>query len=292
MLSTRFDGAIGARVEGVDLAALDDELFGEIHRKFLDHSVLVFPDQKLSPAEMVEFSRRFGKLIVHPLVEYNHPDQEEIFVLSNVVVDGKPKGLDDGGSYWHSDYSYKAVPALATILYGVEIPERGGDTLFVDMYRAYETLGHDTKTEIEGLKARHWLTLGGADTALEFLPPGVAKPANSERKARLDPEFVAANPPTGHPIVRVHPETGRKALFVHPSYTHEVVGMSDTDGKSLLRRLFAHSTQPEFQIRHRWSANDLVVWDNRCTMHAATTSGLPKTERRTVYRTSVDAPVF
>ena len=159
------------------------------------------------------------------------------------------------------------------------------------MYKAYETLDTPTKNQIENLKANNWLKIGGHDHARDFRPPGV-KPAASVITAKIDPKFIADNPPTVHPVVRVHPETGRKCLYVHPATTHSIVGYSEDESRKLLYHLFSHMTKPEHYVRHKWTKGDVVMWDNRCTMHAATTSGMPSTNHRTVYRVTVDAPVF
>ncbi len=164
------------------------------------------------------------------------------------------RGREKAGTYWHSDLSYMNPPALASLLYGLEVPPSGGDTMFCSLYAAYDALSDTMKSVLEGLTAVH---------NFGFASRGVFR-AEQATQSQLD-----ATPAVVHPVVRTHPETGRKVLFVNPGFTSHIVGMHPAESRALLDFLFAHATQPEFIYRHRWRPKDLVMWDNRCTMHYA-----------------------
>lgn len=243
---------LGAEVVGVDLARpLDDDAFARVRRAHLDHAVVVFRDQHLSPEQQIAFSRRFGELHIHFLTHYLMPGHPEILVLTNLRKDGRPIGIEDAGRYWHSDVSYEEAPPLGSLLYAVEIPPVGGDTLFASMYAAYDALDEATKGRIAGLRARHRY---GLDRR--------ARHATDEQRAKLQD--------VSHPVVRTHPETGRKALYVNRGFTYAIEGVPEEEGAGLLARLLDHVEDPRFQYRHVWRPHDLVFWDNRCAMHHAT----------------------
>jgi taurine dioxygenase len=264
---------MGAEIRGVDLSRpLEDAAFGEILDAFHRHMLLVFPDQRIDEAQQIAFSRRFGELQVHVLDQYRHPRHPEIFVQSNVDrATGKTTGThpDKGSLAWHSDLSFQARPALATALYGIEVPERGGDTLFADMCAAYDALDGDSKTLLAGLKAVH-------DLSVQRVRAG--EPPMTERQR-------AEAPPVEHPAVRTHPATGRKALFVSRHASH-IVGLPKAEGDALLERLQAHATSERFVHRQRWKPRDLIIWDNRCTIHSATPYDAAA-EKRVMHRTVV-----
>ena len=252
-------GRFVARIAGVELSQpLEDDCSARIHDAFLEHSVLVFSGQQLSNEQHIAFSRRFGELEIHTAKHWLLPDFPEILALSNRGEKGT-KPIVNGGAYWHSDMTYLAEPPLGSLLYALEVPPEGGDTLYADMYAAYESLDDETRTRIEGLEAIH--RYGDR-----------YKMMASEDKDRppLTREQLAAVPDIVHPLVRTHPETGRKALFVNEGFTIGIAGMPKIAGKALLEKLFHHSVQPSRIYRHRWRAGDLVMWDNRCTMHRAT----------------------
>jgi len=270
-LSPRF----GIAIEGVDLnQAMSDDEFAHIHHLFVDNKLVCFKGQSLSAPGQIEFSKRFGPLEIHLLTQYNHPDHPEIFRLSNRVVDGKPQGISDGGSYWHSDFAFQEHPAKATILNALEIPPEGGDTLFVDMEAAYEALSPEWKARLQGLRAVHRYrrnkSADGQSTKVEL---------NESQKAQT-PDVV-------HPLIRTNPDTGRKAIFAHKGMTAEIVGLSAQESDEILNFLFEHTIQPEFRYDFRWSPGDVVMWDNRSTMHSATTRNLPAGQYRSLYRTTV-----
>lgn len=252
-------GALAADVTGIDLAQdLGGNLAGTIRRAFLDHSVLVFRDQSLTPDQLLDFSRVFGDPVKHLLEGFRHPENPDIFVVSNVREDGRPKGAIYAGQYWHSDLSYTAEPARASMLLALEIPSSGGDTMFANMSLAYESLSPPLQTLLQGLRAVHDYS-HAYDTVFSKLPG--RPPMTEAERAKV--------PPVEHPVVRTHPDTGRKALFVNPGFTSRILGLTDGESDALLTFLFEHTTQPEFVYRHQWQPRDLVLWDNRCLMHRA-----------------------
>lgn len=273
-------GRFVAEITGVDLSEpLDDHRFTSIHDTFLEHSILVFRGQTLSNEQHIAFSRRFGELEIHPAKHWLLPDSPEILALSNRGENGT-RPIVNGGAYWHSDMTYMAKPPLGSLLYAIKVPPEGGDTLYTDMYKAFETLDEQMKRRIAGLEVIHRY----GDRYQKM---------SSEDKDRppLTPEQLAEVPDVVHPAVRTHPETGRKALFVNEGFTIGVVGMPKDESAALLEKLFRHSVQPAHIYRHRWQAGDLVMWDNRCTMHRATEYDLR--HDRAMHRTTIqgDRPV-
>ncbi len=272
------DAGLGAEITGIDLsAALENtEVMAAIESAFLEHHVVAIRDQKLDVNDVVEVSRRFGPLEPHVLDRFHHPETPLVLVLSNRVdANGRALGLRDAGSFWHSDVSFKERPAKATLLYAIEVPEQGGDTLFCDMMAAYEALPEPTKQEIDGLMAVH-----------DY--------ANRDRVAhrtgtqpRLDRENLRRVPPVRHPVVRRHPVTGRKALYVNPTYTVRIEGMETGRSDALLKWIFDHCLEERFRMRYRWRAGDVVIWDNAAVMHAATTQNLDPSLHRTLWRTII-----
>jgi taurine dioxygenase len=275
-----FDAPLGAEVYGLDLAQpLADDAFAELHRAHLDHHVLVFRDQHITPSQQVAFSRRFGRLQIHVLRQFQLASDPEVLIISNVKEDGKPIGLGDAGHYWHSDLSYKAIPSLGSMLHAQELPSEGGDTLFANQHTAWESLPRHLQRAVEGASAEH-----------SYL----AKYADLQKRNPWRPNLTQAQidevVPAVHPIVRIHPETGRRALFVSEHFTTRVVGLAEDESRELLEALFDHSTRPEHIYRHQWREHDMVFWDNRALMHLA--AGCPEDQRRTLYRTTIegDAP--
>ena len=252
-------GRFVAEVAGVDLSKpLDDDRFTHIHDAFLEHSILVFRGQSLTNEQHIAFSRRFGELEIHTAKHWLLPDFQEILVLSNRGEQGT-KPIVNGGAYWHSDMTYKAKPPLGSLLYALEVPPQGGDTLYADMYAAYESLDEQMKRRIADLEAIHRY---GDRYQMMARDDNERPPLTSQQLAEV-PDVV-------HPAVRTHPQTGRKALFVNEGFTIGIAGLPKDEGDALLEKLFRHSVQPAHVYRHRWQAGDLVMWDNRCTMHRAT----------------------
>jgi taurine dioxygenase len=195
-----------------------------------------------------------------------------------VVEHGQPIGLGDAGQFWHSDLSYKERPSLGSLLHAQELPAEGGDTLFADMHRAWDTLPLALKNAIEGARAEH-----------SYLARYEELRERSPWRPKLTEAQVAEVRPVTHPVVRTHPETGRKALFVSEHFTTRIVGLPDAESRDLLHQLFAHSVRPEHVYRHRWQDHDLVFWDNRSVIHLAT--GFPCHMRRRLNRTTIEGDV-
>jgi taurine dioxygenase len=271
---TPVHGRFVAEVGGVDLSQpMDDEHFARIHEAYLEHSILVFRGQSLSNDQHIAFSHRFGELEIHTAKHWLLPEYPEILVLSNRGEQGT-KPIVNGGAYWHSDITYKAKPPLGSLLYALEVPPEGGDTLYADMYAAYESLDDETKARIEDLDAIH-----------RYGDRYKMMAEEDKDRPPLTAEQLAEVPDVVHPVVRTHPETGRKALFVNEGFTIGIVGMPEAEGKALLEKLFEHSVEPEHVYRHRWRVGDLVMWDNRCTMHRATEYDLRHV--RAMHRTTI-----
>jgi len=267
---------MGAEVSGIDLAAgLDDAGFAAIQSAFLQHKLLRFRGQTLREAQQVAFSRRFGELQVHVLDQFRHPEHPEIYVLSNVDKGGKTTGRhpDRGTLVWHSDLSFQRRPALATILYGIAVPRQGGETLFADMVAAYDALPETMKHSIADLRAIHDLDYSRTRAG--------EPPMNARQRAEA--------PPVDHPLVRTHPDTGQKLLYISNHVSH-MQGMPVEDGRALLDELMVHATQEKFIYRNTWESGDVVMWDNRCTMHRATEYDAAG-ERRIIHRTVVKGEV-
>lgn len=274
------DAPLGAEILGLDLSRpLNAEDFARVHRAHLDHGLLVFRDQHLTPEQQIAFSRRFGELQIHVLKQFLLPGHPELFVISNIVENGQPIGLGDAGKFWHSDLSYKELPSLGSMLYAQELPEEGGDTLFASQQRAYETLPEALRRAIEGKRAAHSYTARYADEVFD----GIQRPQLTDAQL-AEVEAVV------HPVVRTHPETGRKGLFVNENFTTHILDIPADDSRQILAELFAHSARPEFVYRHQWQPHDLLFWDNRALIHLAT--GCPKHLRRRMHRTTIqgDAP--
>jgi len=252
----RLSPVIGAEVLGIDLSLqISDQQFSKLRQAWLDaNGVLVIRNQKLTPDQHIAFSRRFGELETHVLADYLLPGYPTIYRVSNKMQDGKPLGRANAGTYWHSDLSYMCNPAMASLLYAIEIPPVGGDTMFANMYTAYDTLSLTMQGIISNLRATH-------DFA--YAARGVFA------GERLSGERLAKVPAVDHPVVRTHPDTGRKALYVNPGFTAHIVGLEPEESSGLLQFLNRHSTRSEYIYRHRWHVRDLVIWDNRCTMHYA-----------------------
>jgi taurine dioxygenase len=258
---------LGARIEGIDIASgLAEDDFEGIRQAFVRDHVVSIPGQRLGADDLVRFSRRFGDLEPHLLTQFHHPDQPEVLMLSTVVEDGRPLGFaTPPDPMFHSDLSYRPRPTRATILYALEVPEQGGDTLFCDTVAAYEALPESIRTAIAGLHAVH-------NYAYRY-------------GERLSPDELARTEDVVHPVVRTIPETGRRAIFVNPSFTGRIEGLPEPASRKLLDQLFAHCLEPRFGLCYRWHAGDLVMWDNAATMHSAT--ALPAGARRTLMRTTV-----
>lgn len=268
----RLAHGLGAEITGIDLR--DDipaSTIRDVRGAWLEHQVLVFPAQNVPPDRHVVFSRQFGE--VDPVSfapMFRHPDHPDIMLISNKPRDGKPSQTRNQGRQWHSDGSYSLRPAMGSLLHCLELPDVGGDTLFANMYMAYDALSAAMKKVVDGLWAVHDATN--------------TKDAR-KRDAAVLAELRRINPLVAQPVVRVHPESGRKALYVSEGQTSHIVGMTEEESQAILNFLFTHSVQPEFLYRHRWSRHDIVMWDNRCTMHLAVRYDMSKP--RHMHRTTL-----
>jgi taurine dioxygenase len=273
----RFDAPVGAEIVGLDIGKpIGAADFARIHRAHLEHHVLVFRDQRITPDEHIAFSRRFGPLEIHVLHQFHLDGHPEILIVSNIKKEnGEPLGLGDAGAYWHSDISYKPKPSLGSLLHAQELPSEGGDTLFADQHLAWEGLSSDMQRRILPLKAEH-----------SYLAKYEELRTKNPWRPKLSQAQIDKVAPTVQPVVRTHPETGRKALFVSEHFTTRIVGLSQDDSDALLAELFAHSVKPAYVYRHRWAPHDLVFWDNRSLMHLA--AGTPDELRRKLYRTTIE----
>ena len=243
-------GALGAEIAGVDLSRpLPEEVIAEIRQAWLDHLVIFFRAQTLTPAQQLAFARRFGE----PM-EYPHLKGLPGFPLITPVIKLEHERVNFGG-IWHSDTAYLEHPPMASMLYALEIPPYGGDTIFANQYLAYEALS-------EGLRTRLGALLG--------VNSSLKADASRTREDRLRAAGVESKVLIGeHPVVRTHPETGRKALYVNVGHTTHFKGMSEEESRPLLEYLFRHQVRPEFTCRFRWEPGSLALWDNRCAQHNA-----------------------
>ncbi len=254
--------ALGARITGVDLSKpVDAATFSAIEHALHEHEVVVFPDQDLTPEQHVSFSRMFGELEHHVRTDRCRPGFPELFIVSNIIENGKPIGSQDAGFFWHSDLCYAAEPSRGSLFYAHEIPvkdgEARGDTLFASMTAAYDALPEETKQ-----------TLAGRNAINSYIA-GYSRDRKSGPRPELTPEQRAKTPDMPHPAVRTHPVTGKKCLFVNEGYTTEIVGLPSDQGRVLLQSLFEHLKEDRFVYRHKWRKGDFLIWDNCATQHRA-----------------------
>lgn len=268
----RVAGALGAEISGVDLSKdLDGPTFDAIHRAFVDHEVIFFRDQSLTPEQHKAFGRRFGSLNIHPYVKGmdGHPEIMEIIK--------EPTDKLNFGGGWHSDMSFLETPSIGSILYAVEVPDCGGDTLFASMTKAYDTLSPGLKQTLEGLRAVHSANREYSAQGASAQKRGSMQVADAEGMAG---EFT-------HPVVKVHPVTGRKALYVNPAFTLRFEGWKERESKPLLDYLFDHARYEAYTCRFQWRAGSIAFWDNRSVWHFAL-NDYPG-QRRHMRRVTVDA---
>ncbi len=272
----RLSPACGAEVTGISLTEpLDPAQVAALHCALGENGILLFRNVDLTPEQHVAFSRQFGELEAHVIGDFALPGRPEIFVVSNVKEEGKLKGAVYAGQYWHTDLSYMNRPSMGSLLLCREMPEIGGDTMFANMYLAWDTLSETMRGFLEGLSAVHDYS-HAYDTYFAHL----------KERPPLTPEARAKTPPVEHPMVRVHPTTGRKALYVNPGFTKGIVGMPKEESQPLLDFLFRHSTRQEFIYRHKWQVGDMIFWDNRCVMHYAL-ADYDFSVRRHMHRTTI-----
>ncbi len=269
----------GLEAADVDIPELDDAAFAEHEAAFFRGQVLALRAQNLTPAQFVAFARRFGPPEPHVIDQFHHPDDPNILILSNVVIDEEPQGLADAGTYFHTDYSYLAVPARATLLYSIEVPQVGGNTLFANQYAAYDDLPEAMKRTIESLVAVHHY---GNRNDQDEQSRTVASVLTSEQKTKM--------PLITHPIVRPHPVTRRKALYAVSGSSFGIVGMPDDEACALLDELAAHATQEKYRYSLEYGVGDVVVWDNASLLHSATLT--EPDDPRTLWRITVKEPLL
>ena len=245
---------VGAEINGVSLSEpMDEATFDEVHRALLEYKVIFFRDQDITPEQHVAFARRFGALETHPFVPHREGHPEVMVLKKNEQIGGYE-------NVWHSDVTWRLEPSLGSVLLAREVPSVGGDTLFCDMYAAYEGLSERVRTSLDGLRAVH-------DFTRTF-----GHMMSAEELAKKQQEF----PPAEHPVVRTHPETGRKGLYVNAPFTSHIVGMDAADSDRLLERLYRQATVPEYQCRFRWRPYSVAFWDNRAVQHYAVSDYFPR----------------
>ena len=247
-------GVLGAEVRGLDLAAdLDDGTVAELRDAFCEHQVLFFRDQDLSPSAQIAFGRRFGDLGSHPYVEANAEHPEIIDVVT------EPDDRVNFGGGWHTDVTFLPEPDLGSILYGVEIPPAGGDTLFASQLAAYEALSDTMKGLLDGLIGIH-------SAGPQYGGAGYSTQSTAMTTKGVDDAVVSR---VEHPVVTTHPETGRKGLYVNPAFTIGIKGMHRGESQALLRFLYRHATAEEMTCRFQWRPGSVAMWDNRSVQHYA-----------------------
>lgn len=262
----RCAGALGAEVAGLDLGAPTDETIATVERLLAEHQVLFFRDQRLDPAQQAAFGRRFGPLQVHPA--YPHPPESDAVAILEHTAE-KPSLIEE----WHTDMTYGPTPPLGSILQAYVVPAVGGDTLFASMSAAYDGLSEGMKRYLEPLEAVHSFAHGFRHS--------LAGPDGH----RLQ-QAVRDNPPTKHPVIRVHPVSGKRCIFVNPLFTTHIAGVPEPESRAILAFLWAHAVSPEYTVRFAWSPRAIAFWDNRATQHRPVNDhGL---QHRMLHRVTVD----
>jgi taurine dioxygenase len=266
--------ALGAEIRGVDLRDLDDPAFLQMMRAWNDHSVVLVRGQTLTDQELIAFSRRLGDLDWAPIQETGRRFVEglpEIYIVSNVKLNGEPIGsLGDGEAVWHTDMSYLEMPPKASMLYCLEVPSSGGNTSFCSMYAIYEALPAKLKNRIAGLKIKH---------------DGTYNSGGYVRQGVTPTDDPLSSPGAVHPLVCTHPDTGRRMLYLGRRRNAYLVGLELEASETLLDELWSFVDQPKFVWEHVWRVGDLVLWDNRCTMHRR--DAFDPNQRRVMHRTQV-----
>ena len=267
----RLSNTLGAEIIELDMARpLDAAGVTEVRQAFLTYGILLFRNQAITPAQHIAFSRHFGELDQHEtLPRDRHPEYPELLMVTNRPKgSGAPSDSRYTGRKWHSDMSFTLHPSMASLLHGRELPEVGGDTLFANMTAAYDALSGTMKSVIESLHGVHTM--------------GRVIPDATPDRIRLDREL---NPPISQPLVRIHGETGRKALYIGEK-VELIEGMSRDESQPLIDFLCGHAQRHEFTYRHQWRKNDVLMWDNRCTMHIAL-ADFDQSQLRELFRTTI-----
>lgn len=255
---------LGATVEGLDLRRpISDQTFATMLAALACHGVLCIPDQNIDAVQLKAFAARFGSLEINVANRFHEPGHPEVMILSNIVENGQPIGFTDAGQDWHTDMSYSETIAFANVLHALKVPRRNGmvlgNTEFGNMYAAYEGLPEGLQQQLEGMTVLHdfnkfWEAMRRR--------PGSARPPLSEEQRRR-------KPPVSHPIFLTHPVTVKKVLYANPGYAVRINELSPSESDETLAFLFAHQLRPEYRYAYRWSENDVLIWDDICTLHNA-----------------------
>src|SRR3984893_4384793 len=266
--------SLGAEVGGVDLAEpLRNSVADELRRAFVEHLVLFFRDQTLTPEQHLAVSRLFGPIVRMPYVKHmaDYPD------IIAVLKEADERNISTFGNAWHSDFSFLEEPPLGSLLYARDVPRRGGDTIFANMYDAYEALSPGMKRMLDPLRAMH----SGRPYGVAHAPKGV----RTSRSIAIERDNREADREVAQPVVMVHPTSGRKALFVNAIYTTRFEHMTEAESRPLLDFLYQHCTRPESTCRFGWKSGSLAIWENRCTLHYAVNDY--DGQRRLMHRTTI-----
>ncbi len=260
----RNDSVLGATVHGLDLSRpMDDAAFPTVLGALGQYGILRIPGQSIEAADLKAFASCFGTLEINVANTFQEPGHPEVMVLSNIVRDGKPVGLSDAGQDWHTDMSYSADIAFANVLYGITIPHRDGRPLggteFASMYAAYDGLPAGILARLEGATATHDFNKFWEE--MRRRPGSTRAPLTEEQRRR--------KPPVSHPILMTHPVTGRRVLYANPRYAIRIDGWDEAESDEMLAFLFQHQLQPQYRYVHRWTAGDVLIWDDLCTIHNA-----------------------
>jgi taurine dioxygenase len=249
------NGPFGAEMTGVDVADCAEDVFRFVEDAFQRHGTMVIRGQRLDAAQLHRFAARFGPLEAHTLRQYTLPGDPFVYVLSNIEENGRPIGVHNEGIGWHTDLTYKQRPPMSTMLYGVVCPPEGADTLIADTCAAYEALPEAERARLADIKVLH---------SFQILHD------SRVGRAPLTPEQKAATPDVWHPLVRRHPHDGRKALYLGTGTIKAIAGMTVEEARALVFGLVDFATQERFVYRHKWRVGDVLMWDNRCTLHTGT----------------------
>lgn len=271
---TPISSALGAQIDGVDLTRpLSTQQRDAIEQALLEHQVIFFKDQSITPQQQARFAANFGDLHIHPIYP-NVPEQPEVLVLDTAVTDVRDNAV------WHTDVTFLPTPALGAVLSAKQLPAFGGDTLWASGIAAFEGLSRPLQVLLDGLTATHDFTKSFPLERFGSTPEDFLRWEQTRKN----------NPPLSHPVVRTHPVSGRKSLFVNEGFTTKINELSEAESEAILKLLFAHSTRPEYTIRWRWQENDVAFWDNRVTQHYAVDDYRPN--RRVMHRATIlgDAP--
>ena len=252
---------IGAKVQGIDLSILSSDNISKINDLWLKYLILLFPNQDISDEDHIKFGRKFGQLEKHPSLSHRSSKNPEIYRVSNVSEEGKIiPSKNTSWQYlkqswlWHTDSSFREIPSKGSILHGISTTRKGGSTFFANMYEAYNDLDETTKKSINNLWVIH-----DHDYIINL---------SSELKSKQNKGYYEELPPVKHPLVQTHPVTRKKSLFLSPHTMVNIDGFNEIDGRKLLDELIDHSVQSKYVYKHEWTDNDIIMWDNRCTMHS------------------------